>query len=118
MTAKTGLAGSVINGEYSGVGPIDIDADGDLDILVAAKKGSPSVLRNNGDGTFTAVSTFAGVSGVKQFVWADLNGDGNPDASFIDGANQLHIFTNERSGRFSEITPPAGVARSSGNHSS
>ena len=109
VTAKTGLAGSVINDDYTGGWAVDIDADGDLDILVATTRGSPSVLRNNGDGTFTAVSTFAGISGVKQFVWADLNGDGNPDASFIDGANQLHIFTNERSGRFFEITPPAGV---------
>jgi tetratricopeptide (TPR) repeat protein len=109
VTAKTGLAGSLINGDYAGGWAIDIDADGDLDILIAPSKGSTFVLRNNGDGTFTPVSTFAGISGVKGFVWADLNGDGNPDASFIDGTDQLRIFTNERSGRFSEISSPSGA---------
>ncbi len=108
VTAKTGLARSLINGDYAGAWAVDIDADGDLDILVASTKGSVTVLRNNGDGTFTPLSTFPGIEGVKQFVWADLNGDGNPDASFVDGTNQLHIFTNERSGRFSEIAVPSG----------
>lgn len=108
VTAKAGLTGQVINGDYTGAWAVDIDADGDLDILVASSKGSASVLRNNGDGTFTPASTFSGVIGVKQFVWADLNGDGNPDASFIDETGQLHIFTNERSGRFSEIAAPPG----------
>jgi tetratricopeptide (TPR) repeat protein len=106
VTAKTGLTGPIINGDYAGAWAVDIDADGDLDILVASSKGVTSVLRNNGDGTFTPVSTFAGITEVKQFVWADLNGDGNPDASFIDGTGQLHIFTNERSGRFSQVTAP------------
>jgi tetratricopeptide (TPR) repeat protein len=109
VTAKTGLAGSVVNGDYSGGWAVDIDADGDLDILIAPTKGSPFILRNNGDGTFTPLSTFAGVSDAKEFVWADLNGDGNPDASFLDDAGQLHIFINERSGRFSQIAAPASV---------
>ena len=107
VTSKTRLAGSVINGEFTGAWAVDIDADGDLDILAAFSRGAASVLRNNGDGTFT-LSIFSGVIGVKQFAWADLNGDGNPDASFIDGHDQLRIFTNERSGRFTETVAPSG----------
>ena len=34
------------------------------------------------------------------------NGDGNPDASLIDGSGTLHIFLNERTGKFTEATLP------------
>ncbi len=110
---------------------MDIEADGDLDIVLGAASGLPTVLRNNGDGTFAPIHPFAGVSGIHQFVWADLDGDGNPDASLIDGAGNLHVFRNERAGNFREIerccprsaavkaiaaadTRHSGIARSAG----
>jgi hypothetical protein len=30
------------------------------------------------------------VSGVRGFAWADVDGDGNPDAAIVDGARRLH----------------------------
>ena len=39
--------------------PADIDTDGDLDLVLAPRDGHPLVLRNNGDGTFTARDPFA-----------------------------------------------------------
>ena len=71
--------------------------------MLGSAEGEPLVLRNNGDNTFSPIHTFPGISGVRAFLWADLNGDGNPDAVFIDGAGKLHVFNNERSGRFTEI---------------
>jgi Tfp pilus assembly protein PilF len=106
VTALTKLPKSVVNGHYTGAWAVDIEADGDLDLVVASSAGLPIGLRNNGDNTFTPISPFAGISGVRGFVWADLDGDGNPDAAFIDGANRLHVFHNERSGRFIEIPVP------------
>jgi cytochrome c-type biogenesis protein CcmH/NrfG len=103
VTAQTKLPAPVLNGNYTGAWAVDIEADGDLDVVLGTPDGQPPVLRNNGDGTFTPIHPFAGVSGVQQFVWADLDGDGNPDASLIDGAGQLHIFRNERAGNFREI---------------
>ena len=100
-----------MNGHYTGAWAVDIEADGDLDIVLGSSEGRPIVLRNNGDGTFTAIYPFAGISGVRGLVWADLNGDGNPDASFIDGSGHLHVFLNERSGRFVEIPAPAGLGQ-------
>ena len=107
VTALTKLPASVLNGRYTGAWAVDIEADGDLDLVLGSATGAPTVLRNNGDGTFTVTSPFNGVSGVRGFVWADLNGDGNPDATFIDGDGHLRVFDNQRSGNFSEIPLPA-----------
>src|SRR5271165_318022 len=108
VTALTKLPVSVVNARYTGGWAVDIEADGDLDVVLGSTDGAPTVLRNNGDNTFTPTQPFAGVSGVRGFVWADLNGDGNPDAAFIDDSGRLHVFNNERSGRFSEM-PAAGL---------
>ena len=97
VTAKSTLPKSVVNASYTGAWAVDIEADGDLDIVLGAKTGEPTVLRNNGDDTFTAVHPFTGISGLQQFAWADLDGDGDPDAALIDGSGKLHVFSNERS---------------------
>jgi hypothetical protein len=109
VTAQTKLPATVLDGKYIGAWPVDIEADGDLDLVVVPSAGTVVVLRNNGDGTFTTVTPFMGVSDVRGFVWADLNGDGNPDAAFIDGAGGLHVFLNQRSGRFAEMPAPSGL---------
>jgi Tfp pilus assembly protein PilF len=104
VTAQTRLPPAILNGNWTGAWAVDIEADGDLDIVLGAATGLPTVLRNNGDGTFAPIHPFAGVNGVQQFVWADLDGDGNPDASLIDGAGNLHVFHNERAGKFKEVS--------------
>jgi Flp pilus assembly protein TadD len=107
VTAQTKLPKDVLTAACTGAWAVDIEADGDLDIVLGTTSGLPTVLRNNGDGSFKAIHPFAAVSGIRQFVWADLNGDGNPDASLIDGAGRLHIFINQRSGNFTERSLPA-----------
>jgi len=103
VTAQTKLPAAILNGRYTGGWAVDIEADGDLDLVLGSTEGEPIVLRNNGDNTFSPIHTFSGISGVRGFLWADLNGDGNPDAVFIDGGGRLHVFNNERSGRFRDI---------------
>ena len=109
VTAQTKLPKSVTNAPYTGAWAVDIEADGDLDIVLGAKSGVPTVLRNNGDGTFLPIQPFTGISGVRGFAWADLDGDGNPDAAIIDGNGQLHVFMNLRQGQFRERPLPAGL---------
>jgi len=111
VTALTKLPQGVISGHYTGAWAVDIEADGDLDLVLGSDSGAPIVLRNNGDGSFTAISPFNSISGVRGFVWGDLNGDGNPDASFIDGTEHLRVFSNERSGRFREIPIPPSLGK-------
>ena len=107
VTAQTKLPKSVSNASYTGAWAVDIEADGDLDIVLGAKDGLPLVLRNNGDGTFTAIHPFPGVAGLRAFAWADFDGDGNPDAALVDGAGRLHVFHNERQAQFRELPLPA-----------
>jgi Tfp pilus assembly protein PilF len=109
VTAASKLPGNVVNGNYLGAWAADIEADGDLDIVLGTAAGLPSTLRNNGDGTFTVIHPFPGVSGLCAFAWADLDGDGNPDASLIDGSGRLHVFHNDRGGQFHEVSLPANL---------
>ena len=109
VTANTKLPKSVTNASYTGAWAVDIEADGDLDIVLGKKDGVPQVLRNNGDDTFTVIQPFPGISGVRAFAWADFDADGNADAAIVDGAGRLHIFHNERQGQFREVALPANL---------
>lgn len=110
VTAATKLPRSVLDASYTGAWAVDIDADGNMDIVLGQKAGLPTVLRNNGDGTFTAIHPFGGISGIEQFVWADLTGNGSPDAAIIDGTGHLHLFMNERLGKFVQVALPSEFA--------
>jgi Tfp pilus assembly protein PilF len=109
VTAQTKLPAATLNASYSGAWAADIDADGDLDIVLGAEHGLPTVLRNNGDGSFTEIHPFAGVSGLRGFVWADIDADGDPDAALIDAQGKLRVFMNERSGQFKERAVPSNL---------
>jgi Tfp pilus assembly protein PilF len=109
VAAETKLPKTVRNAPYTGAWAVDIEADGDLDIVMGSGTALPTVLRNNGDGTFLPIHPFTGISGVRGFAWADVDGDGNPDAAIIDGAGHLHIFINLRQGQFRERALPATI---------
>jgi hypothetical protein len=109
VTNATKLPRAVLDASYRGAWAADIESDGALDIVLASREGSPVVLGNNGDGSFTPVYPFPGISGLRQFAWADLDGDGTPDAAIIDDAGRLHIFINEREGHFRERAVPASL---------
>jgi hypothetical protein len=106
VTAATKLPPAIVNGSYSGAWAADIEADGDLDIVLGSDQLKPTVLRNNGDGTFQEMDVFSSIQGIKDFVWGDLDADGDPDAALIDSAGTLHVFSNERQGQFSERPLP------------
>ena len=109
VTAQTKLPATILDASYTGACSADIDADGDLDIVLSAESAAPTVLRNNGDGSFAETQPFTSVSGLRDFVWADIDGDGDPDAALIDSQSRLNVFTNERSGQFDLRMPPANV---------
>jgi hypothetical protein len=79
VTAKAGVAG---NGMFAtGVAVGDYDNDGRLDIFVAGYN-DRQLFRNNGDGTFTDVTSKAGVGGggwSSSAAWVDYDRDGYLD---------------------------------------
>lgn len=110
VTSLTKLPASLIEAGYTGAWAADIEADGDLDIVLGSEQGLPSVLRNNGDGTFLEIHPFANISGLRGFAWADLDADGDPDAALIDQADRLHVLINERAGLYYERPAPSTLA--------
>ena len=114
VTAKSKLPPNVLTASYTGVWTADIDTDGDLDLVLGSATGPPTVLRNNGDGTWNVLHPFGPTkSGLSQFVWADLDGDGSPDAAFLDGQGKLVVLQNKRSGVFTPWPLPADVQSTS-----
>jgi len=101
VTPETKLPAAVVNANYTGAWSVDIEADGDLDIVLGSNSGKPTVLRNNGDGTFLDIHPFDVSDGLVDFAWADLDQDGDPDAAVVTPSGMLHIYNNERQGQFS-----------------
>ncbi|HEX3449114.1 MAG TPA: CRTAC1 family protein, partial [Isosphaeraceae bacterium] len=100
VTAATGLSPEVLGLNAFGAWVADIEMDGDLDIVLGVRDKGSTVLRNNNDGTFGIVQPFAGTIDVRDFAWADLDQDGDPDAAMVDARGLLHVYRNERAGRF------------------
>ena len=111
VTAQSKLPSAVLGSAYTGAWALDVESDGDLDVVLGAAAGLPTVLRNSVDGTWTVVHPFTGVSGLNDFAWADVDGDGASDASMIDGMGKLHVFANLRAGLFQERPLPATLGK-------
>jgi enediyne biosynthesis protein E4 len=109
-----------VNG--SGVGLIDYDNDGWLDIYIVngsnfealdGKREPPhaALFHNNHDGTFTDVSAKAGVTNDR---WgfgvaiADFDNDGWPDI-FVSNLGQNRLYRNNHDGTFTDVAEQAGV---------
>lgn len=109
VTAAAGLPVEVTSGAYLGAWPVDIDLDGDLD-LVAGVPGAPArVLRNNGDGSWSVAEPLSDAVGLTDLHWADFDGDGDPDlaAQLVEG--QAQLLLNERSGRYRSVPVDAKI---------
>jgi hypothetical protein len=95
----------------------DYNNDGRLDILVlrggwetAQRK---SLLRNNGDGTFTDVTAASGLmtvlTGTQAAVWTDYDNDGWLDLFVGNENGPAQLFHNKRDGTFEDVATKAGV---------
>ena len=112
VTKRAKLPAAIVGAAYSGAWAADLDGDGDLDLLLGTANGSPRVLRNNYDGTWAPISPFGAIiSGVRDFAWGDMDGDGVADAAIVDGQGRLFVFENRRSGHFEAWTLPPGFEK-------
>lgn len=120
-TAQANLTGIV-----SGLNTIhaDYDNDGDRDILIL--RGAwliggthpNSLLRNNGDGTFTDVTIDAGLLSfhpTQAADWADYDGDGwldlyiGNETRFADKPHPCELYHNNGNGTFTNVAAKLGV---------
>jgi tetratricopeptide (TPR) repeat protein len=108
VTAETKLSNEVTQDRYTGVWTLDIESDGDLDLILGRLKDSPIVLQNNSDGTFQMIKIFEKAFGLLQFVAADVDEDGDADCFIINESGVVKYFSNERGGLFIERETPQG----------
>lgn len=113
----------ILETDGSGVGLIDYDNDGWLDIYLVngstykALDGEETpphaaLFRNNHDGTFTDVTAQAGVANDR---WGfgvaigDFDNDGWPDI-FVANFGKNRLYRNNHNGKFTDVAESAGVA--------
>jgi hypothetical protein len=109
---------------YGGVGILDYDGDGLMDIFFSNGANLPKLkktdssfynclLRNKGDGTFEDMTAKAGVSGEHlDFGYGvavgDYDNDGRPDI-FIANTGRNTLYHNNGNGSFTDVTDTSGL---------
>jgi tetratricopeptide (TPR) repeat protein len=111
MTAKAGIpkpAGIVTSGAF-----VDVDHDGDLDIFVGGDSQSNVLLRNNGNGTFTDITSAAGFAydSPKTVAVAPTDFDNRRDIDLVvlGSTGAPRLFKNMRDGTFQNVAADVGL---------
>ncbi|MFO0806887.1 MAG: CRTAC1 family protein [Gemmataceae bacterium] len=115
VTAKAGLGA-----QLGGLGCVqaDFDNDGHLDLYLPRgawidRAIRPSLMRNNGNGTFTDVTQQAGMldplnSDTCQ--WADFDNDGHLDLFVACERQPVKLYRNRGNGTFQDVAEKAGLS--------
>ncbi|MDX1675013.1 MAG: CRTAC1 family protein, partial [Longimicrobiales bacterium] len=107
------IPAAAVDGSYAGVWAVDLDMEGDIDLVLARTAGDPLVLWNTGEQRFEVGTELAGAGRLRELAWGDVDGDGDPDAVLIDADGRLRVFTNRRfrDPRFTPEPVPDSLAR-------
>ena len=98
---------------------VDLDHDGDLDLLFVGRSGVV-VYRNNLDGTFTDASSEMGfaapsASAARDAVFGDFDGDGRTDVVVLREQGSVTLYHNDGGRHFSDATAASGLAPENGS---
>lgn len=95
---------------------IDLDHDGDLDLLLGGGS-TTRVYRNNLDGTFSDVPDAMGLAGAGQLsdaAFGDIDGDARVDVVATKADGGVGVFLNTGFQRLRDASASSGIAASSG----
>ena len=116
VTSTAGV-GNTSNGR--GMVWADYDGDGDLDLYVVNYGTASMLYRNDGHGTFSDVTSTAGVylSGTSRSAsFADYDGDGDLDLYGGNEGTANTLYQNNGDGTFSEMASTAGVGNTDSSY--
>ena len=136
MTVAAGIVSGSVNVQAGAWGDYDNDGHPDLYVALGVDNGGqaalcedlqdiaeipltvqlPNILyHNNGDGTFTDVTTQSGttnIAGALGVTWEDYDNDGNLDLYIVNSGGEgqpNRLFRNNGYGTFTDIAAAAGV---------
>jgi enediyne biosynthesis protein E4 len=95
------------------VAAADVDGDGKIDLFFVNQRGGNELWRNLGGAQFTNITRTAGIALADKVCagasFGDIDNDGLPDLFVSTVRMGNHLFHNEGSGRFRDISLSAGV---------
>ena len=92
-----------------GVALADYDNDGDLDIYIPDQSEHSRFFKNNGDGTFSDMTTQMGLFGYKGACFVDYDNDADLDVFITNFLEANMLYQNNGSGQFIDMTPSSGI---------
>lgn len=111
VTARAGFPS--FTGTPTAVAWVDVDHDGDVDLVLGGSGGRPQLLRNNRDGSFTDVSAAARLDHageVVAIVPSDYDNHRDVDLLFAYRDAAPVLYANQRDGSFRDVTASTGLS--------